>query len=146
MILYRNFWILYLHLIMIYLIFKIPKRAYTWWFIALGTTICADLREEDSDWKECHGTSHHIIMMTSVVGMLFTCVDIPNTSFHNLPIQNFDSTWVKASWFTKKGQVLSTASSLQMWWYWGVQYVLQGSWLWRIPQLANQESNFYQLD
>ncbi len=64
-------------------------------------TVCGDLREEGDDCKERYKMSHHIITMTGTTGRAFTHIDMPYTSFHRITIQNFDSTRVKASWFTK---------------------------------------------
>ncbi len=81
---------------------------YTRWFTALGMTVNGDLREKEGDCKECHGMHHHIIT-TVLAGGAFPHIDIPYISFHSLPIQNFDSTWVKVSRFTEKRQVLLMA-------------------------------------
>ncbi len=85
---------------------KMPKKK--------KVVIYGHLREEGSDCKECHRTTHHIITMTGTVGMASTYVDIPYTSFHSLLIQNFNSMRVEASWFTKKRWVLSITSSQPM--------------------------------
>ncbi len=41
-----------------------------------GTTIYNDLKE-GGDCKECHGMSHHIIIISGTAGRAFTHIDIP---------------------------------------------------------------------
>ncbi len=55
-----------------------------------------DLREEGGDCKECHKMPHHIII-TGAAGRAFTHINIPYTSLRSPPIQNFNSTRVKAN-------------------------------------------------
>ncbi len=86
----------------------------------LVMTIYSDIREEGSDCKKCYETPHNVIATTGTADRAFIHVDILYTSFHSLPIQNFDSTRVKANWFMKQSWVLSMASSLWVWWSSGI--------------------------
>ncbi len=70
----------------------------------------------------------HIITMTGAAGRVFTYVDILYTSFHSIPLKNFDITWVKVSWFLKKRWVLSIALSPHTQWCFGVWNVLLQRW------------------
>ncbi len=83
------------------------------------TTICGEFREGD-DYKECQ-IPHHNIAMTGAAGRAFTHFNIHYTLFHSLPIQSFDSTWVKTSWFSKKSWVLLMALLPHIWCF-GVRY------------------------
>ncbi len=85
-------------------------------------------RKERSDCKECHRMRHHIITTIGAAGRAFTHIDILYTLFHSLPIQNFDSTWIKASWFDENTRVLPMASSLHTQWCFSVGYILLQRW------------------
>ncbi len=84
---------------------------------------CGDLREEGGDCNKYNGMPLHIIRTTSAASKAFTHNDVPYTLLHSLPIQNFHSTRVKISWFTKKTLVLLSALSLHTCWRFGVQYI-----------------------
>ncbi len=110
------------------MICKIWKRTYAQWFTILGTTVYGDIRKEGDDCKACHRAPHHIITMTGTAGRSFTHVDIRFTLFHSLPIQNFDSTRVKAKWFVNKRRVVLMSSSLSGWWCFDIRYILLQRW------------------
>ncbi len=82
---------------------KIQAQMCKW---GIKTTICGELREEGCDCEECHRTPHYIITIIGTADWVLTHVDIPYILFHSLLIQNFNSTWVKPSWFTEMSQVL----------------------------------------
>ncbi len=82
----------------------------------LGSLSVMTLEKKEGDCKECHETIHHIVMITGAAGKAFTQINIPYTSLPSQSIQNFYSTQVKVSLFSRKSRVSSMALLLHTWW------------------------------